>query len=119
MLKRIGLGLIFAFSTTVSFVVIFKYQKNTLSYFNDLLLIPQVLFDVAFVLIIIVLAKWYKLCVREDEVNIFQIVDEHYERYMDQEEDYRREMGLVHCVYIHQSDIDRYWWILMNILRCI
>ena len=163
MLKRIGLGLVFALATTLSYAVIFKYQRNTLSYFNDLLLIPQILYGVAFVLIFpasleftiaqspvemrgmmvgmwlasfgvgylininikypfgcnnnsicpsfyyyttksviifiillvfIVLAKWYKFRVRENEINIVQIVDEHYERYMDQEEEYEREMEL-------------------------
>ena len=163
MLKRIGLGLVFALATTLSYAVIFKFQRNTLSYFNDLLLIPQILFGVAFALIFptsleftiaqspiqmrgmmvgmwfasygigylinintkypfgcddisicpsfyyyitrsivifiillvfIVLAKWYKLRVRENEVNIVQIVDEHYERYLDQEKEYERLMGL-------------------------
>ena len=163
MLKRIGLGLVFALATTLSYVVIFKYQKNTLSYFNDLLLIPQILYGVAFaliyptsleftiaqspvemrgmmvgmwfaslgvgylinintkypfgcddisicpsfyyyitrsivifiiLLIFLVLAKWYKFHVRENEINIVQIVDEHYERYLDQEEEYEGLMGL-------------------------
>ena len=163
MLKKIGLGLFFALATTLSYAVIFKYQKNTLSYLNDLLLIPQILFGVAFALIFpasleftiaqspvqmrgmmvgmwfasfgvgylinintkylfgcndnficpsfyyyitrsvvifiillvfIVLAKWYKFRVRENEVNILQIVDEHYERYMDQEEEYEGLMEL-------------------------
>ena len=163
MLKRIGLGLVFALATTLSYAVIFKYQRNTLSYFNDLLLIPQILFGVAFALIFpasleftiaqspiqtrgmmvgmwfaslgvgylinintkypfgcndnficpsfyynisrsvvifiillvfIVLAKWYKLRVRENEVNILEIVDEHYEKYMDQKEEYERLMEL-------------------------
>ena len=163
MLKRIGVGLVFALATTLSYVVIFKYQRNTLSYFNDLLLIPQILYGVAFALIVptsfeftiaqspiqmrgmmvgmwfaclgvgylinintrypfgchnnslcpsfyyyitrsvvifiillvfIVLAKWYKFRVRENEVNIVQIVDEHYERYLNQEEEYEREIGL-------------------------
>ena len=163
MLKRIGLGLVFALATTLSYMVIFKYQRNALSYFNDLLLIPQILYGVAFalvfptsleftiaqspiemrgmmvgmsfasigisylininikypfgcnnnsicpdfyyytaksvvifiiLLVFIVLAKWYKFRVRENEVNIVQIVDEHYERYMNQEEEYEREMGV-------------------------
>ena len=47
MLKRTGLGLVFALATTLSDVVIFKYQRNILSYFNDLLLIPQILYGVA------------------------------------------------------------------------
>ena len=156
MLKRIGLGLVFALATTLSYVVIFKYQSNTLSYFNDLLLIPQILYGVAFglvfptsleftiaqspiqmrgmmvgmsfasigisylininikypfgcnnnsicpnfyyyitrsvvifiiLLVFIVLAKRYKFRVRENEINIVQIVDEHYERYLNQEEE--------------------------------
>ena len=37
MLKRIGLGLVFALATTLSDVVIFKYLRNILSYFRDLL----------------------------------------------------------------------------------
>ena len=41
-----------------------------------------------------VLAKQYKLRVRENEVNIHWITEEHYERYMEQEVEYRREMGL-------------------------
>ena len=44
-------------------------------------------------LVFIVLAKWYKFRVRENEVNILQIVDEHYERYLNQEEECRKEMG--------------------------
>ena len=146
MLKRIGLGLVFALATTLSYVVIFKYQSNTLLYFHDLLLIPQILYGIAFalvfptfleftitqspvemrgmmvrmwftclgvgylinintkypfgcdnnsicpnfyyyitrsvvifiiLLVFIVLAKWYKFRVRENEINIVQIVDEH------------------------------------------
>ena len=163
MLKRIGVGLVFALATTLSYAIIFKHKMNNLSYFIDLFLIPQVLFGVAFalvsavsleftiaqspvqmrgmmvglwlasfgvgyfininakypfgcdnnsicpsfyyyitrsivifiiLLVFIVLAKWYKLRVRENEVNILQIVDEHYERYMDQEEESKREKGL-------------------------
>ena len=36
----------------------------------------------------------YKLRVRENKINILEIVDEHYERYMDQEEEYERQMRL-------------------------
>ena len=163
MLKRIGVGLVFGLATTLSYAVIFKYQRNTLSYFNNLLLIPQIFYGVAFALIVptsleftiaqspvqmrgmmvgmwlacfvvgylinnntkypfgcddnsicpsfyynitrsvvifiillvfVVLAKRYKLRVRENEVNILQIVDEHYERYMNQKEEYEGQIGL-------------------------
>ena len=36
-------------------------------------------------------AKWYKLRERERHVNIQAIAEEHYERYLDQEEEYMRE----------------------------
>ena len=40
-----------------------------------------------------ILAKRYKYRVRENEVNIHQIVDDHYQRYMEQEEQYWNEVG--------------------------
>ena len=45
-------------------------------------------------IVFLVLAKCYKLCVRENEVNIHLIAEEHYERYMDQEVMYNNELGL-------------------------
>ena len=41
----------------------------------------------------VILAKYYKFRVRENEVtcNIHQIVDDHYQRYMEQEEQYMTE----------------------------
>ena len=38
-----------------------------------------------------ILAKRYKYRVRENEVNIVQIVDDHYQKYMEQEEQYDRD----------------------------
>ena len=47
-----------------------------------------------FILIVfVILAKRYKYRVRENEVNIHQIVDDHYQRYMEQEEQYWNEAG--------------------------
>ena len=42
----------------------------------------------------VILAKQYKLRVRENEINIHLITEEHYEKYMDQEVEFRRELGL-------------------------
>ena len=42
-------------------------------------------------IVFLILAKRYKYRVRENEVNIVQIVDEHYLRYMEQEEEHIRE----------------------------
>ena len=65
-----------------------NYQLNILYYFitmSALVLIILILF--------LILAKCYKLRVRENEVNVHLIAEEHYERYMDQEEEYNNEMG--------------------------
>ena len=45
-------------------------------------------------ILFVILAKQYKLRVRANEINVHLIAEEHYERYMDQEEEFRREMGL-------------------------
>ena len=42
-------------------------------------------------IVFVILAKCYKYRVRENEVNIVQIVDNHYQRYMEQEEQYNRD----------------------------
>ena len=51
---------------------------------------------VVFVILILflILAKRYKLRMRDNEVNIHLIAEEHYERYMKQEIEYRKEVGL-------------------------
>ena len=154
MLKKIGLGLLFAVCSTGSYTVILRFYGNEASY-NAVLIIPQLLFGIANVLIypasfeftiaqcpvqmrgvmvgmciasigigyaininaqypfgctndvlctsfkyyatktgivlliligFVILAKYYKFRVRENEVNIHQIVDDHYQKYMEQEE---------------------------------
>ena len=165
MLKRIGLGLVFALTVQLYYVIMFAckdyFQLNTLSY--NAIIIPEILYGVSHALILptsleftiaqsphemrglmvglwfaafaigyalsitgkillkcegdiicqslfyyvyiivlvliilivfLVLAKRYKLRVRENEVNIHVIAEEHYERYIEQEVEYRREMGL-------------------------
>ena len=42
-------------------------------------------------IVFVILAKRYKYRVRENEVNIVQIVDDHYQRYMEQEEQYNKD----------------------------
>ena len=41
-------------------------------------------------IVFVILARRYKYRVRENEVNIVQIVDDHYQRYMEQEDEYNR-----------------------------
>ena len=165
MLKRIGIGFIFALLTTLYYVVMLacrdSFNLNTTSY--KPFIIPQILHGIALALIFptsleftiaqcphkmrgfliglwnsalglgdlinnsgkypfschgeihcqslyyhvlknviiliiliifLILAKRYKFRVRENEVNIHLIAEEHYERYLDQEVEYRRGMGL-------------------------
>ena len=45
-------------------------------------------------ILFLILAKRYKLRVRDNEVNIHLIAEKHYEKYMNQEIEYRKEVGL-------------------------
>ena len=74
-----GIGSIIAFM--VSFLIIkWYYYIITLSCVFQLLIL----------IVFIILARRYKYRVRENEVNIIQIVDDHYQRYMEQEDEYKR-----------------------------
>ena len=53
--------------------------------------LPLVILPVAFYVIFLFLAKRYTLRERNREINIQAIVEEHYERYLDQEEEYERQ----------------------------
>ena len=53
----------------------------------------QLILIMLFLVFFIILAKRYKLRERERHVNIQAIVEEHYERYFDQEEEYTRKVA--------------------------
>ena len=53
--------------------------------------LPLTILLVAVFVVFLVLSKCYTLRERNREINIQAIVEEHYERYMDQEEEYMRE----------------------------
>ena len=61
-------------------------MSNNLCYDIPVLVLPTVLF-----LVFLFPSKNYKLHERNREVNIQAIAEEHYERHMDQEEEYMRE----------------------------
>ena len=63
-----------------------KDSQFTLCYDLTISLVLVVLF-----VVFLVLSKRYTLRERNREINIQAIVEEHYERYMDQEEEYMRE----------------------------
>ena len=62
------------------------FFRYNLCYDMPVLVLLTVLF-----LVFLYLSKHYTLCERNREVNIQAIVEEHYERYLDQEEEYMRE----------------------------
>ena len=53
--------------------------------------LPLVILPAAFYVLFLFLAKHYMLRERNREINIQAIVEEHYERYLDQEEEYMRQ----------------------------
>ena len=73
----LGIGSIFS----ITFSVLIKTW-----YYYIIVCFLQLLILVVFV----ILARRYKYRVRENEVNIVQIVDDHYQRYMEQEDEYER-----------------------------
>ena len=70
-----------------------KYFTPSCGFYYYLVL--SILIMLSLVLFIIA-AKRYKLRERERHVNIQAIAEEHYERYLDQEEEYMREAANMH-----------------------
>ena len=69
-------------------VDIFRVSTQTYTLYSSLVLPPLA---IMMMIIFVIVAKRYKLRERERHVNIQAIVEEHYERYFDQEEEYMRE----------------------------
>ena len=68
-------------------------EKYTIKVFTIFYVLKSVI-NLIVLIIFLILAKRYKFRVRENEINIYLIAKEQYERYLDQEDRYRREMGL-------------------------
>ena len=86
-MKGFAIGVMLAFRGIVLLVVL-KLQRLHYTLCFDL--VTTVILVVLFV-VFLVLTKCYTLRERNREINIQAIVEEHYERYMDQEEEYMRE----------------------------
>ena len=56
--------------------------------------IAELILFSAILIIFLILAKRYQLRIRERTINVYLITEDHYERYLDQEEQYRREHEL-------------------------
>ena len=81
-------GLVIGISIPFAFIVplLMELINFTLCYGTIAVVGVVVLF-----VVFLVLSKHYTLRERNREINIQAIVEEHYERYMDQEEEYMRE----------------------------
>ena len=89
-LASMGCGYLFNINLKYPFGCDNEYMCTNYQYY----LIKCVL--VLIILIVfVILAKFYKYRIRENEVNVHLIVDDHYQRYMEQEEEYNeRERNL-------------------------
>ena len=76
------------FQILMHIVDIFKVSTQNYTLYSSLVLPPLAML---MMIIFVIVAKRYKLRERERHVNIQAIVEEHYERYFDQEEEYMRE----------------------------
>ena len=84
-MKGLVIGLMIACRGFVLIICVI-FSQFTLCYDLSISLVLVVLF-----VVFLILSKRYKLCERNREINIQAIVEEHYERYLDQEEEYMRE----------------------------
>ena len=82
-------GFVFGITLAIRGLVFFVYFKCFQLTLCHLLLISFVVF--ALFVVFLILSKCYTLRERNREINIQAIVEEHYERYFDQEEEYMRE----------------------------
>ena len=91
-MKGLVMGVVVAFEGVgeITVVTIRTHLLYTLCYDLPVFLLLASLF-----VLFLVFSKRYVLRERNREINIQAIVEEHYERYMDQEEEYERENHLV------------------------
>ena len=98
-MRGVMVGLWYATSYGLSFLIkiITKFLFNCESQYictSFYYYITKSVLVLIILIVFVILAKRYKYRVRENEVNIVQIVDDHYQRYMEQEEQYNREIGI-------------------------
>ena len=81
-------GIDYLINTTLKFTFNCESQYICTSFYYY---ITKSVLVLIILIVFVILAKRYKYCVRENEVNIVQIVDDHYQRYMEQEEQYNKD----------------------------
>ena len=87
-MKGLGFGLFLAFSAISRFIVTALVNAFQYTMCYDL---PSIVMLAALFVVFMVLSRRYTLRQRNKEINIQAIVEEHHERYLDQEEVYERE----------------------------
>ena len=95
-MRGVMVGLWYATSCGLSFLVgtMLKFPFDCVSQYictSFYYYITKSVLVLIILIVFVILAKRYKYRVRENEVNIVQIVDDHYQRYMEQEEQYNRD----------------------------
>ncbi len=88
----------FGFGIMSDQLVLFLFQK-TFAHGNDIdALLYTTIVDCIIVLLVllsfVIIAKYYKFRIRENIVPVHLIAEEHYERYQEQSDEYRRARGL-------------------------
>ena len=77
----------FGIGITFAFILSFLFKK----WYYYIIIIIVCFLLLLILVVFVILARRYKYRVRENEVNIVQIVDDHYQRYMEQEDEYERQ----------------------------
>ena len=91
-MKGLVMGLVVAFQGVGEAAVVALRMQLLYTICYDL---PVFLLLTILLVVVLIFSKRYTLRERNREINIQAIVEEHYERYMDQEEEYMRENQLI------------------------
>ena len=86
-----GIGNLIGFNLPLAFSEIPSHLIPGCEFYY--LLTTLVISVVVFVLFLVT-SRWYKLRMRQRTVNLHLIIEEHFERYMDQEEEYLKQAGV-------------------------
>ena len=87
----VALGLLISYSIYIPFKNISSTKWLSCEFYTD---ITELILFSAILIIFIIFGKRYKLRIRERTINVYLTTEDHYERYLDQEEEYQREHEL-------------------------
>ena len=84
----IGMGLLIGYNIYIPFENIPSTKWLSCELYTD---IAELTLFSAVLITLLILIKRYQLRIRERTINVYLITEDHYERYLDQEEEYQRE----------------------------